>query len=107
MKKSVNDLRNSFKNKKFLYSPNFHIQKIFAERAIQTSKFKNNQNLGNQPHFLTKSPGHDWLIDLIQVTNKLLRKAITFNFPLSKPVSLGNCMLERDATVSHKFSPIK
>ena len=34
MKKSVNDLRNSFKNKKYLYSPNFHIQKLFAERAI-------------------------------------------------------------------------
>ena len=107
MKKSVNDWRNLFKNKKYLYSPSFHIHKLFTERAIQTSKPKIIQNLGNQPHFFSKSPGHDWLIDLFQETSRLLRKAITLKFPLSKLVSLGNCMLAKNATVSHKFSPIK
>ena len=33
-KKSVNDWRNSFKNKKCLYSPSFRIHKLFAERAV-------------------------------------------------------------------------
>ena len=55
----------------------------------------------------SKSLGHDLLLDLFYGTNRLLRKAITPNFPLSKPVSLANCMLSRDATVSHKFSPLK
>ena len=38
---------------------------------------------------------------------RLLIKAITINFPLSKPVSLGNCMPAWVATVSHKSLPIK
>ena len=105
-KKTVNDWRNSFKNKKVLYFPSFHIHKLFAERAVQASKPKNIINLGNQPHFFTKS-GHDWFIDLFQITNRLLQKAITLNFPLSKPVCLGNYMLARDAAVSHKLLPIK
>ena len=67
----------SFKNKKYLYFPGFHIHKLFAEMAIQTSKPNTIPNLGNQPYFFTKSAGHDWLIDLFQVTNMLLRKAVT------------------------------
>ena len=108
IKKPVNNWRNSLKSKKYLYSPIIHIHKLFADRAIQTSKPKNIPNFCNQPHFFTKSLGHDWLIDLFQRINRLsIRKAITLNFSLSKPVSLGNCMLSRDATVSHKFSPLK
>ena len=38
--KSVDDWRHSFKNKKDLYSPSFHIHKPFAERAISKSKPK-------------------------------------------------------------------
>ena len=82
-----------------------HIHKLFAEIAIQISKPKNIPNSGNQPYFFTKSPGHDWHIgiDLFQVTNRLLGKAITLNIPLSKPVLSGNCMLARDPIVNHKF----
>ena len=76
-KKSVNDWRNWFKNKKYLHSPGFHIHKLFAQRAIWTSKCKNILEI-----FFTKSLGHDWLIDIF-------------------------CMLARDALVSYKFSPIK
>ena len=76
-KKSVNDWRNWFKNKKYLHSPGFHIHKLFAERAIWTSKCKNILEI-----FFTKSLGHNWLIDVF-------------------------CMLARDALVSYKFSPIK
>ena len=64
-------------------------------------------NFGNQPHFFTKSLGHEWIIDLFQGTNRLLRKAIALNLPLSKPVPLGSYMLSREATVSHKLSPTK
>ena len=95
------------RKKVFAFPYNFHNHKLFAERAIQICKPKNIPNLGNQPTFFTKSPGHDWLIDLFQVTNRFLRKAITFNFSLPKPVFLGNCMLVRDATVSRNFSPLK
>ena len=31
--KSVNYWRNSFKNKKYLYSPSFHIHKLFTNRT--------------------------------------------------------------------------
>ena len=31
---TVNNWRNSFKNKKYLYSSSFHIHKLFAEMAI-------------------------------------------------------------------------
>ena len=45
IKKSVNDWRNSCKNKK--YSPSFHSHKLFAKRAIESSELKNLPNLGN------------------------------------------------------------
>ena len=47
IKKSVNDWRNPFKNKKYLYFPSFHIHKPFAKMAIQTSRLKNILNLHN------------------------------------------------------------
>ena len=47
IKKSVNDWRNPFKNKNYLYSPSFHIHKPFAKMAIQTSRLKNILNLDN------------------------------------------------------------
>ena len=53
---------------------------------------------------------HQVMIGLLiyfRYLNRFLRKAITLNSPSSKPVFLGNYMLARDATVSHKFSPIK
>ena len=67
--KSVNYWRNSFKNKKYVYCPSFHIHKLFANRTTQNFKPKIFLNLDNCPDFFIKSKGHDWLIDLFQVTN--------------------------------------
>ena len=38
--KSAYDWRNSFKNKKYLYSLSFHIQKLFAEMAFRLLNLK-------------------------------------------------------------------
>ena len=101
--KSAYDWRNSFKNKKYLYSLSFHIQKLFAEMAFRLLNLKIFQT---QVISHISSPGDDWLIDLFYAANRLLKKPKTLNFPSSK-LSLGYCMLARDPTISPNFLPIE
>ena len=62
--------------------------KIFHTKVISHISSQNQVMIGLQIYFR-------------QLTHRLLRKAITLEFALSKPASLGNCMLAKDATINN------